>query len=96
MEPDAGAAAQDDVGPRQPGDHLDPARTQAKVLRVLQNGEVEPVGAERTITVDVRVVVPPSVPRPRSPATDRLGRGGARMDCRAAVGEAERRELAAG
>ncbi len=32
------------------------ARTQAKVLRVLQNGEVEPVGAERTVTVDVRVV----------------------------------------
>src|SRR5947199_3549658 len=32
------------------------ARTQAKVLRVLQNGEVEPVGAERTIQVDVRVV----------------------------------------
>jgi two-component system, NtrC family, nitrogen regulation response regulator NtrX len=32
------------------------ARTQAKVLRVLQNGEVEPVGAERTIEVDVRVV----------------------------------------
>ncbi len=32
------------------------ARTQAKVLRVLQNGEVEPVGAERTILVDVRVV----------------------------------------
>jgi two-component system nitrogen regulation response regulator NtrX len=32
------------------------ARTQAKVLRVLQSGEVEPVGAERTATVDVRVV----------------------------------------
>ncbi|HVS02827.1 MAG TPA: sigma-54 dependent transcriptional regulator, partial [Thermoanaerobaculia bacterium] len=32
------------------------ARTQAKVLRVLQNGEVEPVGAEKTIRVDVRVV----------------------------------------
>ncbi len=32
------------------------ARTQAKVLRVLQNGEVEPVGAERTVKVDVRVV----------------------------------------
>jgi two-component system nitrogen regulation response regulator NtrX len=32
------------------------ARTQAKVLRVLQNGEVEPVGAERTVRVDVRVL----------------------------------------
>ena len=32
------------------------ARTQAKVLRVLQSGEVEPVGAQRTATVDVRVV----------------------------------------
>ncbi|MCZ6508938.1 MAG: sigma-54 dependent transcriptional regulator [Acidobacteria bacterium] len=32
------------------------ARTQAKVLRVLQSGEVEPVGAQRTATVDVRVI----------------------------------------
>jgi two-component system nitrogen regulation response regulator NtrX len=32
------------------------ARTQAKVLRVLQSGEVEPVGAEKTVRVDVRVV----------------------------------------
>ncbi len=32
------------------------ARTQAKVLRVLQSGEVEPVGAEKTMQVDVRVV----------------------------------------
>jgi two-component system nitrogen regulation response regulator NtrX len=31
-------------------------KTQAKVLRVLQDGEVEPVGAERPFTVDVRVV----------------------------------------
>jgi two-component system nitrogen regulation response regulator NtrX len=32
------------------------ARTQAKVLRVLQNGEIEPVGADATVRVDVRVV----------------------------------------
>lgn len=32
------------------------ARTQAKVLRVLQDGEVEPVGAASAIHVDVRVV----------------------------------------
>ncbi len=32
------------------------ARTQAKVLRVLQSGEVEPVGAQRTVVVDVRVI----------------------------------------
>ncbi len=32
------------------------ARTQAKVLRVLQNGLVEPVGAAKTVSVDVRVV----------------------------------------
>jgi two-component system nitrogen regulation response regulator NtrX len=31
-------------------------RTQSKVLRVLQDGEVEPVGAARTLTVDVRVL----------------------------------------
>jgi len=33
-----------------------PAGAQAKVLRVLQNGEVTRVGGERTFTVDVRVV----------------------------------------
>jgi two-component system nitrogen regulation response regulator NtrX len=31
-------------------------KTQAKVLRVLQDGEVEPVGAAKTIEVDVRVI----------------------------------------
>jgi two-component system nitrogen regulation response regulator NtrX len=31
-------------------------KTQAKVLRVLQDGDVEPVGAAKTLTVDVRVV----------------------------------------
>jgi two-component system nitrogen regulation response regulator NtrX len=32
------------------------ARTQAKVLRALQSGEIEPVGAQRSVRVDVRVV----------------------------------------
>jgi two-component system nitrogen regulation response regulator NtrX len=32
------------------------ARTQAKVLRVLQSGEVEPVGAQQIVEVDVRVI----------------------------------------
>jgi two-component system, NtrC family, nitrogen regulation response regulator NtrX len=32
------------------------ARTQAKVLRVLQEGEVERIGSQKTITVDVRVI----------------------------------------
>ncbi|MFN7972248.1 MAG: sigma-54 dependent transcriptional regulator [Acidobacteriota bacterium] len=32
------------------------AKTQAKVLRVLQEGDVEPIGAARTVKVDVRVV----------------------------------------
>jgi len=31
-------------------------RTQSKVLRVLQDGEVEPVGAARSFTADVRVI----------------------------------------
>ena len=31
-------------------------RTQAKVLRVLQEGEVERVGSQKTIEVDVRVI----------------------------------------
>jgi two-component system nitrogen regulation response regulator NtrX len=31
-------------------------KTQAKVLRALQDGEVEPVGAARVVTVDVRVI----------------------------------------
>jgi two-component system nitrogen regulation response regulator NtrX len=31
-------------------------KTQSKVLRVLQDGEVEPVGAARSFTVDVRII----------------------------------------
>jgi two-component system nitrogen regulation response regulator NtrX len=46
---DGGTIFLDEIGDMSP-------RTQAKVLRVLQNGEVEPVGASRTVTVDVRVV----------------------------------------
>ena len=46
---DGGTIFLDEVGDMSP-------RTQAKVLRVLQNGEVEPVGAARTTRVDVRVV----------------------------------------
>ena len=46
---DGGTIFLDEIGDMSP-------RTQAKVLRVLQNGEVEPVGAEKTARVDVRVV----------------------------------------
>ena len=46
---DAGTIFLDEVGDMS-------GRTQAKVLRVLQSGEVEPVGAEKTVRVDVRVV----------------------------------------
>ena len=46
---DGGTIFLDEIGDMSP-------RTQAKVLRVLQNGEVEPVGAERIVQVDVRVV----------------------------------------
>ena len=34
-----------------------PLAMQAKLLRVLEEGEVERIGGERAITVDVRVVV---------------------------------------
>ena len=46
---DGGTIFLDEIGDMSP-------RTQAKVLRVLQNGEVEPVGATKTVQVDVRVV----------------------------------------
>jgi transcriptional regulator with GAF, ATPase, and Fis domain len=39
----------DEVGDMSP-------RTQAKVLRVLQEGEVERIGSQKTITVDVRII----------------------------------------
>ncbi len=46
---DKGTIFLDEIGDMSP-------RTQAKVLRVLQNGEVEPVGAQQVIEVDVRVL----------------------------------------
>ena len=46
---DGGTIFLDEIGDMSP-------RTQAKVLRVLQNGEVESVGAAKTVQVDVRVV----------------------------------------
>ena len=46
---DAGTIFLDEIGDMS-------ARTQAKVLRVLESGDVEPVGADRVIRVNVRVV----------------------------------------
>ena len=46
---DGGTIFLDEVGDMSP-------RTQAKVLRVLQNGEVEPVGSHELVRVDVRVL----------------------------------------
>ena len=46
---DGGTIFLDEIGDMSP-------RTQAKVLRVLQSGEVEPVGSEKTLRVDVRVI----------------------------------------
>src|SRR4029078_13549525 len=33
-----------------------PARMQAKLLRTLQDGEIQPVGASKVVKVDVRIV----------------------------------------
>jgi two-component system, NtrC family, nitrogen regulation response regulator NtrX len=49
VQADGGTIFLDEVGDMSP-------RTQAKVLRVLQDGEVEPVGMTRTLHVDVRVL----------------------------------------
>jgi transcriptional regulator with GAF, ATPase, and Fis domain len=46
---DGGTIFLDEIGDMSP-------RTQAKVLRVLQDGEVEPVGLPKTLHVDVRVL----------------------------------------
>ena len=40
-------------------------RTQAKVLRALETGEIEPVGAAKVITVDVRVIAATNKDLPR-------------------------------
>jgi two-component system nitrogen regulation response regulator NtrX len=49
VQADGGTIFLDEVGDMSP-------RTQAKVLRVLQEGEVEPVGAAQVFRVDVRVI----------------------------------------
>src|SRR5262245_55060068 len=49
LQADRGTIFLDEVGDMS-------ARTQAKVLRALESGEIEPVGAARVITVDVRVI----------------------------------------
>jgi two-component system nitrogen regulation response regulator NtrX len=49
VQADGGTIFLDEVGDMS-------ARTQAKVLRVLEGGEVEPVGMAKTIRVDVRVI----------------------------------------
>ena len=49
VQADGGTVFLDEVGDMS-------LKTQAKVLRVLQDGEVEPVGAARSFTVDVRVI----------------------------------------
>ena len=49
VQADGGTIFLDEIGDMSP-------RTQAKVLRVLQDGEVEPVGLPKTLHVDVRVI----------------------------------------
>ncbi len=49
VQADRGTIFLDEIGDMSP-------RTQAKVLRVLETGEVEPVGAARVAIVDVRVI----------------------------------------
>ncbi|HZM69820.1 MAG TPA: sigma-54 dependent transcriptional regulator [Candidatus Cryosericum sp.] len=49
VQADGGTIFLDEIGDMSP-------RTQAKVLRVLEGGEVEPVGLAKTMRVDVRVI----------------------------------------
>ncbi|PYQ14795.1 MAG: Fis family transcriptional regulator [Acidobacteria bacterium] len=49
VQADGGTILLDEIGDMS-------ARTQAKVLRVLQDGEVEPVGLPKTLHVDVRII----------------------------------------
>ena len=49
VQADGGSILLDEIGDMSP-------RTQAKVLRVLEGGEVEPVGLAKTLRVDVRVL----------------------------------------
>ncbi len=49
VQADAGTIFLDEIGDMS-------LRTQSKVLRVLQDGEVEPVGAAKSLNVDVRVI----------------------------------------
>ena len=49
MQADGGTIFLDEIGDMS-------LRTQSKVLRALQDGEIEPVGAAKSFTVDVRVI----------------------------------------
>jgi len=65
---DGGTIFLDEVGDMSP-------RTQAKVLRVLENGEVEPVGMAKTIRVDTRVIAATN-----KDLRERIGAGAFRED----------------
>ena len=68
VQADGGTIFLDEVGDMSP-------RTQAKVLRVLENGEVEPVGMAKTIRVDTRVIVATN-----KDLRERIGAGAFRED----------------
>ncbi|PYT37036.1 MAG: Fis family transcriptional regulator [Acidobacteria bacterium] len=68
VQADGGTIFLDEVGDMSP-------RTQAKVLRVLENGEVEPVGMAKTIRVDTRVIAATN-----KDLRERIGAGAFRED----------------